>query len=726
MTAITAGAKGRKRARDREYRRRMRLDPEYRARERAYERTPKRASADHARKAARPKVRDLPYIGIDGEGLMRTDEKGRQDYVLLVAAGADGFLRTLQADGARLMTRDILEFLCNLPAKAALVGFYIGYDVTQWLRGLAARTMEQVLFPKEGRHGEAYTFWGDYAIKYRPRQFFRIARVRPDRKGIIPGSARTIRDIYGLFQQSFANAIEKWNVGTPETRELIGAGKDKRREFDRLTSELILYCTLECSHLAMLMERAREVLRENDAMPVEWGGIGSITAALFKKHGIPQRPEDRTCPRCFEPVEGGINICSCGRQLSPLQRPARPQAFEEAIRGAYFGGRFEVIRHGRVLGPIYDYDINSAYAAAARGLPCAMHTTWEHVKGERAERLALEILDGGKAGLFVARLEFFHDPHAHWCGFPVRKASGAIFYPCMASGWYWSEEIAAARKDAGAATKIREAWFARTECRCGDIHAPWIEDLYERRRKLGKAEGGLLKLALAAIGGKYSQGIGRAPYQDFVQAGIINARTRAWLLEAAGQNPEAVFIMATDGIASTAPLDLDIGDGLGQWKLDGQYDDFFVVAPGIYWPSGAKLKPKRRGIPLNAVQKYGADLERRFAGWFASPLRKVPPAMTIKFDVFIGHREARARKNPSLAGKWVKEDFTISFDWRSKRDREAYEVRDGHILTFPHLGSHSLVSKPYQRAEGEDDTKGRINERLYEGLDDHEQILPEE
>ncbi len=44
-------------------------------------------------------------------------------------------------------------------------------------------------------------------------------------------------------------------------------------------------------------------------------------------------------------------------------------------------------------------------------------------------------------------------------------------------------------------------------------------------------------------------------------------------MEAALQNPHAIVQFSTDGVVSLAPLDLDIGEGLGQWEAKR-------VAPG--------------------------------------------------------------------------------------------------------------------------------------------------
>ena len=53
--------------------------------------------------------------------------------------------------------------------------------------------------------------------------------------------------------------------------------------------------------------------------------------------------------------------------------------------------------------------------------------------------------------------------------------------------------------------------------------------------------------------GKLAQRSGRGPYHDRVSAGLITAAIRARLIEAQAQDPEAVFMLATDAVYTTRP-----------------------------------------------------------------------------------------------------------------------------------------------------------------------------
>lgn len=71
---------------------------------------------------------DLTFVGVDGEGVDRPD--GTHEYVMLSVGD-----RTLWADGTQLTLSAILSFLweCYVhKPDAAYVGFFLGYDFTQW------------------------------------------------------------------------------------------------------------------------------------------------------------------------------------------------------------------------------------------------------------------------------------------------------------------------------------------------------------------------------------------------------------------------------------------------------------------------------------------------------------------------------------------------------------------------------------------------------------------
>jgi DNA polymerase type B, organellar and viral len=323
-----------------------------------------------------------PFLAIDGEG-GGTDELGRQNYFLMVASGqTSGEEYILHRQGKPLSTRDCLEFILSLPADRKLVGYGVGYDATQMLRGIKPPTLRQILNPRQGKNGPCYTYWGDKAIVYQQGQYLRVARV--DRSGpkpaILKGSCRTVNETLGFFQCSFVKAITDWKIGTDEERSVIAENKTRRDEFSQLTDEIIKYCKLECRYLAMLMTDFRDVCTEAGISPQEWRGAGWLASALLKKHGAPKRPLTAREAAALAERKPSKNP-----RPSEPRRPQRDPKFEIAASAAFCGNRAEVSALGFIPGPIYKYDKRSAHPAAMLHLPCPLHTQWEH--RPRASRL---------------------------------------------------------------------------------------------------------------------------------------------------------------------------------------------------------------------------------------------------------------------------------------------------------------------------------------------------
>lgn len=284
----------------------------------------------------------------------------------------------------------------SLPAEPILVGYGIGYDATQILRGIKAPTLRRILNPPQGKNGPSYTYWGDYAILYRQGQYLRVARVDRSRgkPTVIKGSCRTLHETLGFFQCAFVKAIDDWKIGSERERAVIAENKAHRNAFSQLTEEMIYYCKLECRYLATLMTEFREVCSTAGILPKQWSGAGWLAAALMDNHGVPKRPLTGR-----EMAAQADKKPSKNSKAMVQRRPERDRQFELSANHAYYGGRFEVSRIGSIPGPVYQYDRRSAYPAAMLQLPCPQHTRWEHKP--HATRLP-------EGGLYLAKVSFSH------------------------------------------------------------------------------------------------------------------------------------------------------------------------------------------------------------------------------------------------------------------------------------------------------------------------------
>lgn len=596
-----------------------------------------------------------PFVGVDGEG-GGVDEYGRQLYRLMRAGDNE-----LYRGNARLTTTDCLEFLLSLPVNGIYVGYYFTYDATMILRDMPEDRVRYLFKPKPRGPGiSPYTYWGEYAIEFRPRQYFRVAR-RKSRNSykVIEGSARTVDEVGTFFQKPFVEALQDWDIGDPETVAMIAQNKERRGDFVEINQVERDYCAAECRLLAELMERFRATCKDANIVPRQWRGAGHISARLHEMNNTPLK-----------------------------KHRERAKRLDDYANAAYYGGRFEVTTFGRIEGDIHEYDINSAYPAAMLTLPCPIHTRWKPFK------------DTPKSSVYVARTKFRHTK-GNVCHLPVRF-KGRLFWPREAQGVYWSVEIEAAR-NAGADIELVNGYYAERHCDC--CFFDWVRELYLTRKRIGsKTKGYPIKLGINGLYGKFAQRIGAAPYQDHILAGIITATTRAMLVNAYAADPDAVIMMATDGLYTRRPLNLDTGDQLGQWEYQKR-NGLFIVQPGIYWSAESAGKPKTRGIPRSKIIEQRQQFEEIWERWIDGEIDyPEPPIVTVPLVSFVSHRlvlhQSAVMKDREAAnrvflraGAWIPNPKQIKFDWHSKR--QPARIVGQSLLTKPLAGNPDLVSEVY-------------------------------
>lgn len=613
---------------------------------------------DKARQQAfRQFDRMKPFTGCDGEGA-GVDELGRQLYLLFRMGDRELYT------GEHLRTEEVLDFICDHPGDDIPVGFSFGYDVTMILRDMPVEQLNRLFEPKDMSAGKSrYTWFKQFDIEYLSKQYLRVRRMKwiagkDGKNKRVPASAPvTIFETFGFFQKSFIKIIEEFEVGTDEGRRMIATNKARRGDFVEMTAEERDYCKMECEYLAELMEKLREYCHAGGIRPRTWNGAGKLATALHKREKTIRADSD---------------------ELASL--PPELTAFANM---AYYGGRFEITRTGMIDQEVYEYDIRSAYPDAMRFLPCLEHGRWKQVAGSKLDAYPL----------FVAGVHFHHsgDSLGAMRGFPVRSREGHLYWPDEGSGVYWSPEIRAAQR-LGAKVTLKGGWAYESNCHCKPFE--WVEPLFDYRRSIGsKGPGYPIKLAINSLYGKLAQRKGNGAYANMIWAGLITAFTRAKIIDAICANPGRIVMAATDAVYSLDPLDLDIGERLGQWEGE-VLDGLFIVQPGLYW---CPVKRKRKSRGLSAKFFEGNGLTERFEYEWANrgnELEECFPFVSVPVTNFIGLKLALARNNIGSAGRWNEERRSISFDYRNKR--EGHSCAGEHIVTGSKPGGPLTISLPHK------------------------------
>lgn len=535
--------------------------------------------------------------------------------VLFLAAGADGAPDFLY-EPAGLEAERIFDWMLRFRQNLC-VGYVFDFDVQQIVRQLPPDHLHQL------RH-RGRVLWRRWRIVHIPGKRF-VVQCRDT------GQSVTVWNVSGWTQCSFVRLITDWQIGTPEERDFVATMKAKRDDLSKETAaDLIRYTTLECKLLSEWMARMIRLHEESGIRLRSYCGAGSTAAAMIRSTG-------------WKP-------------------PAVPPEVQQCAEQAYFGGRSEISRIGPTAGPVYGYDINSAYPHALALLPDLEGAQWKrahkwnaqwgywHVRWKQAK---------GAWGLFPVR----------GATLPSGRRSISLLYPLEGEGWYHSWEVAAALQLAPDSIEVLGGWYIEDS---GRRPFGWIRETAAERLRLkaaGDARNVVLKLGLNSIYGKLAQHTGSHPLQSIPYAAAVTAHTRSMLLPHLIRHQHDILLVATDGILSRVPLDVPVGGNLGEWEMS-VYPDAWILQAGVYW-CGGKVRTRgidRRGLSLDHVRQIWQ--QRRTQGVLELDVRRV-----------LSYRAACAMGRPQDSGRWIRQTRCVRFS--PKPRRKAWKSLDGALLTLP-------------------------------------------
>lgn len=625
----------------------------------------------------------VEFLSVDGEA----DTTISGDPYVLLSVGSE----SLHKDGEALTHRDIFPFLWQQHLKHpnhAFVGYFLGYDFSQWLKSLSLHEAKMLL-TAEGiaarqRKGEAAgkntVPWPVYVdeeweIDLLGMKRFKLRPYKDKRDKNTPWMY--ICDVGPFFATSFLKAIDPrdWPdspVCSDEEYETIREGKGNR-DAARFGPEMIRYNLLENEVLSRMMERLN---RGYVAIGVKlaknkWFGPGQAAQAWMSTVGVPTSVE--------------------------VQEVVPKRALSMA-RDSYYGGWFEVFAHGHIPGKTYEYDINSAYPHVMRTLPCLMHGEWkEGVKGDIT--LVKAEVHGG-------------DPYVG--AMQHRETKETILRPYVTIGTYWLHELQAAKR-AGVVSSYRlHDVYGYKVCAC-PYPVRGVADLYQQRIDVGKntVHGKACKGTYNSMYGKFAQSMGMPKFANPIYASLITSGCRTMILDAIATHPVGtrdLVMVATDGVYFRSPhpgLEID-GSRLGAWD-EGVVTGMTILKPGVYWSDKDResvranqgLKLKSRGISAKDLAERMDEFDELFRGWTpAQPW----PSLTIDIAFRVtGPKVALARGKWETCGASVRDDrVVVNSNPSLKRDISNMELRKGAWCSAPYVvpPSDNLESLPYRKEFG--------------------------
>lgn len=619
----------------------------------------------------------MHFISVDGEGITYEDSQGvlQHKYVLLSVGD-----KSLHRHGDRIGFNDIMPFLYRqhqLNPTACFVGFYLSYDFSQWLKdisrdaawlllsteGIAKRTPKRMKNPTPWP-----VYFAGWEIDILASRRFKLRPAMKDWRTENHYSWMYICDAGSFWQCSLMTAINPKNWTTPilseAEYEIIKEGK-KSRSDATFNDSMVVYNVTENKALSSAMDSLRAGFEEQSwkLTKKQWFGPGQAAEAWLKTINAPRR----------ETLESLI-----------------PSDVMAAGIASYYGGWFEIPRHGTVKGTSYEYDINSAYPYIIAGLPCLLHGRWEHSTKDAVNKLSL-------SGLVLARITT-HGSDRYLGGLPHRDRHGIICKPQNVSGWYWAHEINAAIAAGLIDTVQVHETYTYHKCACRPPMYD-IARLYEQRLRAGKntASGKALKLVYNSAYGKFAQSVANPKYGNGLYASLITAGCRTLILEAIATHPKksaAVLMVATDGVYFSSPHPtLEISpNALGKWD-SATKENMTLFMPGVYWDDESRnsladentVKIKSRGINgfelAQHIETIDTQFGKRFTEWPAItiPIRFQVTSPKLALARGKWHTCGEVQTGRYVGSEWVGPTRTMSSDPVNKRN--GLPVRQNGILT---------------------------------------------
>lgn len=566
------------------------------------------------------------FVAWDGEGINEADRS--HTYVLLANS-----LGTSLTNRNGLSTCQVFDLFLSYSGDKCIHVIYGGnYDFNMIVRDLDKDSLYALYVT--GR-----VWWNGYGIEWRGGKSFSVRK---------NGQRFLIYDVLPFFQRSFVSACDEYLGKDWPYRDEIIAGKAQRGDFDYddITS-IGEYNAAELDTLVRLCVELRDRLHKVAIRVNRWDGPGAIASALYKRYGVKS------------------SMCET------------PTAVNDKARFGYAGGRFEIIRKGHSDDKTYQYDIRSAYPSAMRYLPCLTHGSWRHVIRPTS------IVPFGIYRIEVAGTQVHPTrPQPLWS----RNAKGNVYFKDNPHGWYWSPEAQIGTELPNAT--VHEGWEYETRCGCDPFG--FVEPLYMKRAALKKAGDGAhvgLKLGLNSLYGKLAQQIGwdpgpplrLPPFHCLEWAGWVTSHCRSQVYRAAMTAPDDIIAFETDAVFSRVPLDVKIGERLGEWD-ETIYENLTYLKSGMYWGETFVIDKETGITSLQSVEKSrGINKGSISRNDVIHELRNGQQKLHAEQSRFITLGQA-LHQNFDLWTHWVTSPRLISTELWGKRI-DVFDSRDNYART---------------------------------------------
>lgn len=492
------------------------------------------------------------FIGIDTETY-----ESNGNLIVLCNSETDKVLLRETNESKQFTLNEYFNYFVNCAKNLSNTCFMcwnLKFDASIILKSLTED--ELIILDKEG---ELKHF--DLKITYIPKKCLTLShRTRK----------KTVK-IYDAMQFYISSLDEASETYIGKNKKYTGIYQDKKfpDKIEKNEMQLIIeYCKLDCKLTSQLMDLwVDKFYNSFKFYPKQYYSVGSI-AVTYVKTQIEEMPVFKVAP--YE--------------------------VQELAYASYFGGHFEIYSRGKHK-KIFHYDINSAYPYAMVKMPDFLNGKWIEIKS-----LDAFLKNQDRVGFYKIHTIVNEERVAP---FLYRDAENLIRCP---SGEFithtTSMELKVAIQHYNLQIKFIHGYCFIPNKKQNTSFAKLLNDMYQTRlEQKDPLQKTVYKFLINSLYGKFAQSRPK-PRGLFspICCSYITGYCRAMLLEAIKDNKDHIVMLATDGIFSTKPLDVDTSGKkiLGHWESE-YHPKFYLVMAGIYaynTKENPVLESKSRGFGL--------------------------------------------------------------------------------------------------------------------------------
>ena len=442
---------------------------------------------------------------------------------------------------------EILQFLTYKEYRKTINWYYnITFDVESILKMLPIDELEEILEDNK-------TEYKGFKLFYLPHKYLKITDKNKHNVDFY--------DIAQFYAMSLDNASKEYLGDTKGVADIKGLME--YIYYDKVKKVVDNYCVHDCELTRRLAERMHKGVLDCDIPFSKPYSRASLAETAF------------------------LDNCDIPEYLDA------PLGVNKYFYWSYYAGWFELFKRGYHNTQIIEYDINSAYPYAMLNLPDLRDLTWERVRREGKDTVM---------GVYLCAIS----PRKGTYISPVQvRTQDVSVHPHANTMRYVTDDEMPMLKDV---YKVKV--ISGFEAHGDNLRYPfreYVQKLYADKSRYKNKDAMMYECVKRVLNGFYGKNIQRTGGRigncfNPIYASKTTASCKRQVWEAVKDHQKDVIGIQTDSAIMKEEIDIDLGEGLGQWGQKNFREGIFLLS-GVYEMIGETKKTKIRGYDTKMALK---------------------------------------------------------------------------------------------------------------------------